>query len=230
MDFNKRKDLVFIILAGFFVTNAIVAELIGGKVVQFFGLFYQSIGIILWPVVFILTDLINEHYGKNGVRKLTYVTVGLIVYTFLIITVARQIPAIISNETVQDKEFNIVFGPSQWIIVGSIIAFLVSQLVDVYVFWVFRNRTGGKLIWLRATGSTIVSQLIDTFIVQYVAFVLPGKWKMNEYMVNASWGYLFKLLVALALIPMIYLGHWAINKYLEKDKGIPGDSLNSDGG
>lgn len=218
MDFNKRKDLVFIILAGFFVTNAIVAELIGGKVVQFFGLFYQSIGIILWPVVFLLTDLINEHYGKSGVRKLTYVTVGLIVYTFVIITVARQIPAVVSDETVQDREFNIVFGPSQWIIMGSILAFFVSQLVDVYVFWVFRNRTGGKLIWLRATGSTVVSQLIDTFIVQYVAFVLPGKWQMSEYMVNASWGYLFKLLVALALIPLIYAGHWAINKFLEKDK------------
>jgi queuosine precursor transporter len=226
MDFNKRKDLVFIILAGFFVTNAIVAELIGGKVVQFFGLFYQSIGIILWPVVFLLTDLINEHYGKKGVRKLTYVTVGLIIYTFLIITVGRQIPAVVSSETVQDKEFNIVFGPSQWIILGSILAFFISQLVDVYVFWVFRNRTGGKLIWLRATGSTIVSQLIDTFIVQYVAFVLPGKWKMSEYMVNASWGYLFKLLVALALIPLIYVGHWAINKYLEKDKETNTDLIN----
>ncbi|MCE3260453.1 MAG: yhhQ [Bacteroidetes bacterium] len=217
MDFNKRKDLVFIILAGFFVTNAIVAELIGGKVVQFFGLFYQSIGIILWPVVFLLTDLINEHYGKRGVKKLTYVTVGLIIYTFLIITVGRSIPAVVSADTVQDREFNIVFGPSQWIIIGSIIAFFVSQLVDVYVFWLFRNRTGGKLIWLRATGSTVVSQLIDTFIVQYVAFVLPGKWTTDQFITNASWGYLFKLLVALALIPLIYVGHWAINKYLEKD-------------
>jgi len=216
MDFNKRKDLVFIILAGFFVTNAIVAELIGGKVVQFFGLFYQSVGIILWPVVFLLTDLINEHYGKNGVRKLTYVTVGLIIYTFLIISVAIRIPAVVSNETVQDREFRIVFGPSQWIIIGSIIAFLVSQLLDVYIFWVFRTRTGGRLIWLRATGSTVVSQLIDTFIVQYVAFVLPGKWTFDEFTVNATWGYTFKLLVALCLIPFIYLGHFAINKFLEE--------------
>lgn len=218
MDFNKRKDLVFIILAGFFVTNAIVAELIGGKVVQFFGLFYQSIGIILWPVVFLLTDLINEHYGKSGVRKLTYVTVGLIIYTFLIITVARQIPAVVTDDTVQDREFNIVFGPSQWIIVGSVIAFLISQLVDVNIFWLFKNKTGGKLIWLRATGSTVVSQLVDTFVVQYVAFVLPGKWSHSEYLSNASWGYAFKLLVALCLIPLIYAGHYAIGKFLKKEQ------------
>jgi queuosine precursor transporter len=216
MDFNKRKDLVFIILAGFFVTNAIVAELIGGKLVQFFGLFTQSIGIILWPVVFLLTDLINEHYGKQGVRKLTYITVGLIAYTFLLLSVALNIKAV-SFSPVNDEVFKTIFGQSQWIIAGSIIAFFLSQLVDVYIFWIFRNRTGGKMIWLRATGSTVVSQLVDTFVVQYIAFVLPGKWAFDEFLVNASWGYAFKLLVAICLIPLIYAGHFAINKFLAKE-------------
>jgi uncharacterized integral membrane protein (TIGR00697 family) len=216
MDFNKRKDLVFIILAGFFITNAIVAELIGGKLIQFFGLFTQSLGIILWPVVFILTDLINEHYGKQGVRKLTYITVGLIAYTFILISIGLNIKAV-NFSPINDETFKIVFGQSQWIIIGSIIAFFVSQLVDVYVFWLFRNKTGKSMIWLRATGSTVVSQLVDTFIVQYVAFVLPGKWTMDEFIHNASWGYSFKLLIAVCLIPFIYLGHFLINKYLKRD-------------
>lgn len=215
MDFNKRKDLVFIILAGFFVTNTIVAELIGGKLVQFFGLFTQSIGIILWPFVFLLTDIINEHYGKQGVRKLTYITVALIIYTFILISIALNINAV-SFSPVNDAAFKTVFGQSQWIIVGSVIAFLLSQLVDVYVFWLFRDKTGGKLIWLRATGSTVVSQLIDTFVVQFIAFVLPGKWAFDEFLRNASWGYLFKLLVALCLIPLIYLGHNVITKFIGK--------------
>jgi hypothetical protein len=214
MDLNKRKDLVFIVLAGFFITNAIVAELIGGKLIQFFGLFTQSIGIILWPVVFILTDLINEHYGKQGVKKLTYITIGLIAYTFILISIGLNIKAV-DFSPVNDENFRIVFGQSQWIIVGSIVAFLCSQLVDVYVFWIFRNRTGGKMIWLRATGSTVVSQLVDTFVVQYVAFVLPGKWTMDEFIHNASWGYSFKLIIAVCLIPFIYLGHSVINKFLK---------------
>jgi len=216
MDFSKRKDLVFMVLAGFFVTNAIVAELIGGKLVQFFGIFTQSIGIILWPVVFILTDLINEHYGKNGVRKLTYITVGLIIYTFVLLSIAIELPAV-NFSPVNDGVFKTVFGQSQWIIVGSITAFLTSQLIDVYIFWLFRNKTGGKMIWLRATGSTVVSQLIDTFVVQYIAFVLPGKWAFNEFLVNASWGYAFKLLVAVCLIPLIYAGHYSIKRFLRKD-------------
>lgn len=216
MDFNKRKDLVFIILAGFFITNAIVAELIGGKLIQFFGLFTQSIGIILWPVVFILTDLINEHYGKYGVRRLTYITVALISYTFILLSIGLRIPAV-AFSPVDDKNFMTVFGQSQWIIVGSILAFFISQLVDVYVFWLFRNRTGKRMIWLRATGSTMVSQLIDTFVVQFVAFVLPGAWTYEQLVHNASWGYAFKLLVALCLIPLIYLGHFAIDRYLKAD-------------
>lgn len=214
MDFSKRKDIVFLVLAGFFITNAIVAELIGGKLVKFFGLFTQSIGIILWPVVFILTDLINEHYGKAGVRKLTFITVGLIAYTFILISISMGIPAV-DFSPVGDQAFLQVFGQSQWIIVGSLIAFLVSQLIDVYIFWLFRNRTGSKLIWLRATGSTVVSQLVDTFLVQFIAFVIPGKWAFNEFLINASWGYSFKLLIAFCLIPFIYFGHNLINKYLK---------------
>jgi uncharacterized integral membrane protein (TIGR00697 family) len=215
MDFKNRKDLVFIILAGFFITNALVAELIGGKLVQFFGVFTQSIGIILWPVVFVLTDLINEYYGRNGVRKLTLITVALIIYTYILITVAINMEAV-DFSPVNDSVFNTVFGQSQWIIIGSICAFLTSQLVDVYIFWVLRNMTGKKMIWLRATGSTLVSQLIDTFLVQFIAFVIPGKWAFSEFLVNAAWGYAFKIIVAVALIPFIYLGHSVIERFLSR--------------
>jgi len=213
MDLTKRRDMVFLILAGLFVTNAIVAELIGGKIINFFGVFTQSVGIILWPFVFVMTDLINEHYGKKGVRRLTYITVGLIGYTFVLLAIALQIPAV-KGSPVSDLAFTEVFGQSQWIIVGSILAFLVSQLTDVYIFYVFRKITQGRMIWLRATGSTLVSQLIDTFLVQYIAFVLPKQWTMNEWIDRASAGYAFKMLVAVGMIPLIYLGHKIIAHFL----------------
>jgi uncharacterized integral membrane protein (TIGR00697 family) len=219
MNFSSRKDIVFLVLAGFFITNAIIAELIGGKLIQFFGLFTQSIGIILWPIIFILTDLINEHFGKDGVKKLTYITVGLISFAFIILSIAIKIPAT-SFSPVNNEVFKTVFGQSQWIIVGSIIAFLISQLVDVYMFLFFKKITGNKFIWFRATGSTLISQLVDTFVVQYIAFVLPAKWTFNEFMTNASYGYVFKLFIAIALIPLIYIGHFFINKFLEKSKTV----------
>lgn len=214
MNFKSRKDLVFLVLAGFFVTNAIVAELIGGKLVQFFGLFTQSIGIILWPIIFVLTDLINEYFGKDGVKKLTFITMGLIAFTFILLSLAMHIPAT-GFSPVSDGAFLTVFGQSRWIIVGSLVAFVVSQLVDVNMFWVFKRLTGEKHIWLRATGSTVISQLVDTFIVQFIAFVVPGKWSIDEFLVNASWGYSFKLIIAIALIPLIYIGHYIIGRYVK---------------
>lgn len=213
MDFRNKKDLVFLILAGFFITNAIVAEIIGGKLVRFFGIFTQSIGIILWPFIFLLTDLINEHFGRDGVRKLTFITVGLIIYIYILLTLAMRIPAV-PFSPVNDGVFKTVFGQSQWIIIGSITAFLLSQLVDVYTFWLIRKATGKYMIWLRATGSTAISQLIDTFVVQFIAFVLPGYWGFSDFVQNALYGYAFKLLVAVLLIPFIYVGHHLIEKFV----------------
>ena len=217
MDLKNNRDFLFLILAGFFITDAIVAELIGGKLIQFFGLFTQSIGIILWPIIFLLTDLMNEYYGKDGVKKLTYITVGLISFTFIILAIANAIPAT-TFSPVSDKVFHAVFGQSQWIIFGSVLAFFCSQLIDVKLFWFFKKITGEKYIWLRATGSTVVSQLVDTFIVQFVAFVLPGVWTLDQFATNASWGYAFKLIVAIVLTPFIYLGHYLIGKWLRTKK------------
>lgn len=216
MNLSSKKDIVFLILAGFFITNAIVAELIGGKLVTFFGIFTQSIGIVMWPVVFIVTDLVNEYYGQKGVRRLSFITVGLIGFTFLTLYICMKIPAA-PFSPVTDKSFLQVFGQSSRIIIASICAFIVSQLVDSSIFWLLREKTGKGMIWLRSTGSTVISQLIDTFIVQFGAFVLPGVWTMNEFAKNASYGYAFKLLVAVAVIPVIYLVHFLIDRYLGED-------------
>ena len=215
--FKSKREFVFIILAGIFITNAIVAELIGGKLIQI-GPFIMSIGIIPWPVVFLTTDLINEYYGKRGVRNLSIFTAILIAYTFVILFFAIKVSAAEGISAVTDEQFFAVFGQSMWIIVGSIIAFLVSQFIDVTVFWLLRNKTGAKMIWLRSTGSTIVSQLFDTFIVLGIAFWLTGKMTTDNYINAALTGYTFKLIIAVALTPLIYLGHGLIDKYFGKEE------------
>lgn len=207
-----RRDLVFIILSGIFITNAILGELIGGKLIQV-GPFAMSIGVIPWPVVFLTTDLINEYFGKAGVRKLTFLTVGLIIYAFLILLWAMNIPAA-GFSTVTDEQFTAVFGQSLWIIVGSIAAFLASQLIDVLVFWIFREKTQGRMLWLRATGSTAISQLIDSFVIIGIAFWLPGKIETSQFLNVATSNYSYKLIIAILLTPLIYLGHNIIDKFL----------------
>ena len=211
--FQTRKDFVFVILAGIFNTNAVAAELIGGKLIHI-GPFVMSIGILPWPIVFLTTDLINEYFGEKGVRKLSFITACLIAYSFIILLLAMSIPAAKGISPVNDDQFKAVFGQSLWIIVGSIIAFLVSQLIDVTVFWFFKNRTGDTKIWLRTTGSTLVSQLFDSFIVLGIAFWLPGKIDFETFLSSALTGYTFKLSIAILLTPVIYAGHHLIKKFL----------------
>jgi uncharacterized integral membrane protein (TIGR00697 family) len=208
--------MVFVILAGIFITNAVVAELIGGKLIQV-GPFVMSIGILPWPVVFLTTDLINEYFGEKGVKKLSYITACLIAYAFIILLLAILVPAAKGISPVNDSQFYAVFGQSMWIIAGSIIAFLVSQLIDVTVFWFFKNRTGERKIWLRTTGSTVVSQLFDSFIVLGIAFWLPGKINFDTFLSSAIIGYTIKLGIAILLTPLIYLGHHLIKKYLSEE-------------
>jgi uncharacterized integral membrane protein (TIGR00697 family) len=213
--FQSRKGIVYVVLAGIFITNAIVAELIGGKLIDV-GPAVMSIGILPWPVVFVTTDLINEYFGEKGVRKLSVITACLIAYTFIVLFFAMQIP---SSEvsTISTSQFDAVFGQSQLIIVGSITAFLVSQLIDVSIFHFFKRRTGERKIWLRSTGSTVISQLFDSFIVLGIAFWLPGIMDTKTFFLSAMTGYSVKLAIAVMMTPMIYLGHNIIEKYIAKD-------------
>jgi uncharacterized integral membrane protein (TIGR00697 family) len=211
--FQNKKDTVYVILAGIFITNAVVAELIGGKLIHV-GSAVMSIGILPWPIVFVTTDLINEYFGEKGVRKLSLITASLIAYTFIILFFAMKIPAVNGKGLVSDMQFNGVFGQSMLIIVGSITAFMVSQLIDVTLFHFVKKKTGNKMIWLRSTGSTVISQLFDSFIVAGIAFWLPGKMTTEIFIVSALTGYFVKLIIAVLMTPMIYLGHSIIEKYI----------------
>lgn len=214
--FRTKRELIFVILAGIFITNAVVAELIGGKLISI-GPFVMSMGIIPWPIVFLTTDLINEYFGEKGVRKLSFITAGLIAYSFIILLLAINVPAAEGISPVTDEQFVSVFGQSMWIIVGSITAFLVSQLIDVSIFHFVKSKTGNRMIWLRTTGSTVISQLFDSFIVLGIAFWLPGKIDSSTFVSSALTGYSFKLCVAVALTPLIYVGHAIIGKYMKEE-------------
>mgnify|MGYP001374585507 CR=1 FL=1 len=148
MHTKQKREFVYLILAGIFITNALLAEIIGGKLFQFslfgFGPLTMTLGVIAWPIVFVTSDLVNEYFGKTGVRNLSLFTAGLISYMFVVIYIGMQIPAA-GFSPVSDAQFNAVFGQSLWITVGSLVAFLLSQMVDVFVFWAVRERTSGRL-------------------------------------------------------------------------------------
>lgn len=223
---SSRREWLFIFLAGFFITNAVTAELISNKLIDvpltfsFFGSelgpFVTVVGVLPWPLVFICTDLINEFYGKKAIRRLSWITAALISYCFILLTVALAIPAntTVSPNTANDYEFTKVFGQSQWVIVGSVFAFMFSQLLDATLFAWIKQKTGNKHIWLRSTGSTVVSQLFDSYIVIYIGFILPGTLPISAFWEIAPTNYFLKLLVAIALTPLIYVGHYFVRRHI----------------
>ena len=237
----SREARLFITLTGLFVTNALIAEFVGVKIFALedtlglapFGwrLFGQTgslsftAGVMLWPVVFIMTDVINEHFGVRGVRLISWLAVAFIVYAFLFAYVAIALaPAgwwvtVGAERGVPDMQaaFANIFGQGLWTIGGSVTAFLVGQLVDVAIFQRIRAATGERLIWLRATGSTAVSQLIDSFIVLYIAFVIgPQHWPIPLFLAVGTVNYAYKMAMAVALIPLLYLGRRWIRAWLAR--------------
>jgi len=234
---RSRRDLVYFILGGFFLTNAILGELTGGKLFSMpaLGLGWLglkevvlSIGVIPWPVVFITTDLINEYFGTAGVRRLTFLAVTMVSYAFLVLFFEIQVPAWDSSPVPHDM-FSRVFGQSMWIIVGSLTAFLIAQFLDVVIFHAVKRRTGHRMLWLRATGSTVFSQLVDTFVVLFVGFRLPSILKVSGYELTwekfvqvAVGNYSYKLAIAILITPIIYLAHGLIDRFLERELPVPG--------
>ena len=226
----NKSQWLFVFLAGLFITNAVTAELISNKLIEIplninlfgteLGPFVTIVGILPWPIVFLLTDLLNEFYGYKAVKRLSWITAILIAYCFIIVGLAIQIPAyeIEGSSLSDDYSFNKVFGQAQMVIVGSICAFLVSQLLDAVLFKWIKSKTGSKYIWLRSTGSTVVSQLIDSYIVLYIGFVLPGSLSFSDFMTIAPTNYILKLIIAILLTPLIYLGHYLIKKFVLNQK------------
>ena len=243
MIFKTKETKLFIILSCFFIANAIIAEFIGVKIfsvegtlgwkpldLSLFGIDHLSLnmsaGVLNWPIVFIMTDLINEYFGTKGVKTLSYIAVTMIAYGFLTVYSSIQlVPAdfwinkqLTNGLTIDmNSAYNSVLGQGLWIIIGSITAFMVGQIIDVTIFHWIKDRTGEKGLWLRATGSTIVSQLVDSFVVIFIAFYIGGNWTLKQIFAVGLVGYIYKFIVAIAMTPILYIVHKVIDGYLGKE-------------
>lgn len=241
---SDKPAKLFLFLTSFFVANALIAECIGNKLfslenllglpVRPFTLLGQegltytlTCGVLLWPLEFVMTDIINEYYGPKAVRRISYIAVALIGYAFVAFYFAIHTPAdknfwvgSQSAEGVPDMQaaFTSIFGQSMRIIFGSLTAFLVSQIIDVWVFQRIKKATGEKKIWLRATGSTVVSQFIDSFIVLAIAF--GPIWGWQRVIAVGLINYSYKLTMAIVLTPVIYVAENRIERYLGRGETL----------
>lgn len=241
---RDRSTRLYIILGSFFVANALIAEMIGVKLFQLetalglskadFSLlgqphlsFVLSVGVLPWPIVFIMTDVINDYYGVRGVRFLTLLTTALIAFAFIVMYFAIHMPPDMNwwmtssaRQGVPDMQaaFSSIFGQGMNIIVGSLTAFIIGQMIDAVSFRAIKRITGDERIWLRATGSTLISQLIDSVVVTYVAFWIFKGMPFALATALVLTAYCYKLIVAVLATPLIYLVHAGVERYLGKER------------
>ncbi|GAB3238597.1 queuosine precursor transporter [Hymenobacter seoulensis] len=233
--FTHKKQQLYLVLSGIFIVNALLAEIIGVKIFSVDALLglpgNLTAGVIIWPVVFVTTDIINEYFGRQGVLRVSFLTVGLILYSFLVILATTKLPPAqfwldVNSKDAQGRPFNIefayqsIFRQGLGIILGSITAFIIGQVLDASIFQWFRRVAGGRYVWLRATGSTLVSQLVDSFVVLFVAFYVFGNWTFDQVLSVANTNYWYKFAAAILLTPVLYLAHFLIDRYLGKEETV----------
>ncbi|MGD0837043.1 MAG: queuosine precursor transporter [Polyangia bacterium] len=206
----QRSQRVYVFLAALFVAALIAGDFIGGKFFVFAG-HSLSAGIIPFPLTFVLTDVVNEFYGKRGAQLLTYAGLVAAIFVWSVINLALVLPTT-GESPISDLVFRSAFGTSARLYVASLCAYLVGQLLDISVFGVLRRLTGERLLWLRSTGSTVFSQAIDSISVSFVFLV--GARPLGYIMSNAANNYVGKLVMAVLLTPLIYAGHAVFYRYL----------------
>lgn len=239
---DRKREVLLVLLCSLFIGFFVTAELLGAKLWRFtlFGLsptklglsssaeFVATTGILAFPLTFVLTDVINEYFGRRVVRLFTLSAVAVNLVLQLVVQAAIRVPAIsftpgVSDETVQNA-YSLALGQSWSIVAASLVAFLIGQALDARVFTYLRHKTGGKMLWLRSQGSTVVSQLVDTFVVIGLAFVVIPKltgfgtpWQWGQAFEVSITNYVYKFAIAVAITPVLYLVHGAVARWLGHD-------------
>lgn len=212
---SQKRELaknIYLLLAGLFITSLVVSNLIFQKFFYWYpldikllgnSLFELSVGILPYPITFLITDLISEIYGKKRANQVVITGIFASFFSMGILLIANEVPAI-ENSPIDDKTFNQVFALSPIAALASMIAYLIAQFVDIRIYHFWKNLTQGKMLWLRNNFSTFSSQLIDTLLVVGLLSVFGVlEWKLFWGLVIS--GFLFKIIVAALDTPLLYL-------------------------
>jgi uncharacterized integral membrane protein (TIGR00697 family) len=218
----NRSQQVYVCMAAIFVICLVMADLTGAMLFSFdLPLFFVpnggkipvllSAGIIPFPVTFLLTDLLNEFYGPKNARFITWVGFAMCFLVFGLLWIDQRLP-LDAGTFISKPVFNTIATQYGGMFVASVTAYLLGQMLDIQIFQWIRTRSGHRFIWLRATGSTLISQLFDSLIVTFIAF--SGQMAIDNILHLALSNYVWKFIIALCITPLLYLGHGLLHRLL----------------
>ncbi len=210
---------IYLLLGALFITSLVVSNLIFQKFfywypfnVEIFGtkLFEISVGILPYPITFLITDLINEIYGKKRANDIVMAGIFASFFSMLIVYTANAVSAT-TWSPVGDGMFETVFGSTAIAVFASMMAYLLAQFIDIHIYHFWKRLTKGRHLWLRNNFSTFLSQFVDTFAVLFLLCSF-GKIDWANFSGLLISGFIFKVLVAMTDTPFLYLGVYAFRK------------------
>ena len=227
----KADHKLYVVLSAVFVACLLLGDVIGGKTIPTLAIAGHnlgpiSVGIIPFPVTFLLTDVVNDFYGRKGARFLTLLGFAMALLAYALLQLTTALPAHESTYFTQ-AEYSKVFGGSAQLFIASMVAYLIGQFLDIHVFQFWKALTQSKHLWLRATGSTILSQIVDTVMINFIFWMWTAASDPHSFLGQMSTSdryawvfakigreYLIKLVIAVLLTPVVYGIHNAIVKWL----------------
>lgn len=218
---------IYFTLGALFIASLVVSNLIFQKFFywDFFGIyrFEISVGILPYPITFLITDIISEVYGKKKANQVVTSGIFASIFSLLIVYVANNAPAI-ETSPVNNIMFSTVFGQTALAVLASMLAYLAAQYIDIYIFHFWKNVTKGKMLWVRNNFSTFTSQFVDTFAVLFLlcSFEIIS-WDLFTNLLIS--GFLFKVLIAILDTPFLYLAVYYFQKRFNLARG---EELNLD--
>jgi uncharacterized integral membrane protein (TIGR00697 family) len=210
---------IYMLLGALFITSLVVSNLIFQKFfywypfhLEIFGtkIFELSVGILPYPVTFLITDLISEIYGKKRANDIVVVGVFASIFSLLIVFVSNVVPAT-NWSPVGDSMFSTVFGNTALAVFASMLAYLFAQFIDIQIYHFWKRLTKGKHLWLRNNFSTFSSQFVDTLTI-LVLLCSFGIIEWSKFKGLLVAGFIFKALIALTDTPFLYLGVYLFKK------------------
>ena len=211
---QKLAYRIYLILAALFISSLVASNLIFQKFFYWnpFGLFRFeiSVGILPYPITFLITDLVSEIYGKKRANQLVVAGIFASFFSMLIVFTANAVPAT-AWSPVKDNLFTTVFGSTAIAVFASMMAYLLAQFIDIQIYHFWKRLTKGKHLWLRNNFSTWLSQFVDTFTVLFLLCSF-GKIEWNLFSGLLAAGFIFKVLIALLDTPFLYLGVYLFRK------------------
>lgn len=207
---SQKHTLLYPFICATFTVVIVLGNIVSVKIICCFENFKIPAGLVMFPLTFLMTDFVTELFGKRQAKAMVYIAFALSIFSFALFRLVISLPG---HDEQISSALESVLSYNGSFVISSLIAYLLSQLIDIHLFTCVRKLTGEKMLWLRNNVSTLVSQFVDTLVVCFILFYWAMGMALGDVMTIALHSYVYKAMVSVAFTPLFYLAVFTAKRY-----------------